>query len=548
MASTEALKALLMVALGEGDHLQGDRAVLKILDQAQLEHMVGLLEFARRKKASSGEMLQRLVLMRWAELDPAVATEAAGNLRPLPSQVLKSIASEWAAKDPAAARDWVLSVPRGPRQLEAVIGFCRGLAKHDPAAALAWLSQSPYRTAATDAYETIFLAWASAAPASAAASAAALPSAQGRFHAIHSVSRIWADQAPKAALAWAGGLQRSSSTAAVQAIFEQWGRRDPRSAAEEALAMPEGPLRSAALGSVAYSIAEDDLEAAQALVAQVTSLGSRTQLMSAISRRLAESGPSLKGAFEYALSIPPGESRDEALAEIATWSRDDEDHAETASWLATHLPDDGRASEILGSKLQSWASVDPPAAILWALKADAARVSDDSLRQLASNWARDDPDGALRWVRGEAAASERAVVLAGAIDGLAVYQPARAAELLSQLPPGSAQEGSAMMIAGSWAAIDPPAAAEWVLRLPSGKARDNAAVGVVASWTAWDLANAAKWMERLPAGSTRDSAVAYYSAKVVSTDPQGAASWAATITDAASARMRCDECTKGGGA
>jgi hypothetical protein len=529
--STEALKALLWSALGEGDPRWGDTSVLKILNQAQAHDMAGLLDFARWKKTSSGETLQKLVLMRWAELDPAGAAAAAKDLRGLPPDVFAAIASQWAAKEPAAPRQWVLSL-RGDEQLKAVIGLCRGLAKSDPAAALAWLSQSQHRLIAKEAYSEIFAAWAAGAPASAAGSASSLPPGQARDLAIYTVSRLWTEQDPQAALAWARTLsKRRGSVAAVQVVFEHWARKDPAAAARQALAMAHGPLRRAALASAAYGIAGEDLQAAHELVAQVTPPAAREELMRAISISLASTAPTLKAAYEYALSIPAGENRNDALEELATWSRDDEDPAETITWLAEHLPVVSRAGT-LSAKLQRWASIDPPAAVQWAMKADADAIPVESLWQLGLSWGSMDADGALRWVRSQKTGARETAVLAGAAQGLAEFQPVRAAELFSQLPPGPMQEVSATTIAATWAANDPSAAAQWALQLPAGEARNNAAAGVVRSWANFDVQNAASWIERLPAGGTRDSAVAAYAEKVLGTDPKGAATWAATITDA----------------
>jgi hypothetical protein len=193
------------------------------------------------------------------------------------------------------------------------------------------------------------------------------------------------------------------------------------------------------------------------------------------------------------------------------------------------LPPGEERTQAVKMALQSWLYSDPQAAVAYAAK--SADTKPDDLRELARNWAHQDPDGALTWARGQPTVLARDAYVSGAMSGLANHDLQRAAKLLAQVLPGDLQRKAAADIAGSWAAQDPAQAAAWAAQLASEQSRRDAASRFAQVWALQEPAQAAAWIERMPPGTMRDSAVGAFADQVAGVDPAGAIQWAETIAD-----------------
>jgi hypothetical protein len=193
---------------------------------------------------------------------------------------------------------------------------------------------------------------------------------------------------------------------------------------------------------------------------------------------------------------------------------------------------------MISSMIGTWARQSPDEALRWALT-NAGRLDQQAFERMADAIARTDTERALGmldqlppaqrsgWLTGVAQQiaqndANRAIELVGRYRGQPEYaaaygavatavartEPARAAALMRDAPPGnSAQLTSAYLsIASQWARTDPAAAADWVLQVADPRAQQMALSQVAQAWAQRDSAGAEQWLRGLSPGATRDQA------------------------------------------
>ena len=152
--------------------------------------LLDLLEEARRDP-DSARRREKLatICLRWAGFDPPGAIELAADLRldPLEGALVPNLAQQWAERDITAARDWAARLPQGALRDQVRARLVYVLGQAEPAEALRLAEK--------------------------------ISAASEREEAVLSVLHPWARGHPAPALAWVRGL-------------------------------PDGPLRSRALGEL----------------------------------------------------------------------------------------------------------------------------------------------------------------------------------------------------------------------------------------------------------------------------------------------------------
>jgi hypothetical protein len=209
-----------------------------------------------------------------------------------------------------------------------------------------------------------------------------------------------------------------------------------------------------------------------------------------------------KKAFDFAVSLTNPQEQTAAVNGLFNnWSREDPEAA-AAGWK--RLPAGQNRLEALDSVARQWGQSDPIEAKKWADGLSGV----EKVRALAAvlpALARDNPSTASR---------QLAALIASPPDGTAKNLA-----------------DSARNLAGQWASDEPTVAASWAAALPAGNARDEGLKAVSASWSQYDAAATAQWLGTLEAGSSRDAAIQPLVAQVRQSDPNTAFSWAASISD-----------------
>jgi hypothetical protein len=176
-------------------------------------------------------------------------------------------------------------------------------------------------------------------------------------------------------------------------------------------------------------------------------------------------------ALTRAEALPPGETRRimtmQAIMQLAM-----REPADALAWLDTHRT--GVDSNVYGSVATAVSRQNPELAARYVQSVpESARGA--WITAVAAGMAASDVDAALSWLGAYRSADYYSDAVAGIAQQLGSFDPACAAQLLSDVDPGSPEGRAAVSgIAAMWAAADPEAAEAWARALPRGDVRDRA--------------------------------------------------------------------------
>ena len=176
---------------------------------------------------------------------------------------LFSALTQWARKDPDAARLWVEAryAMRGPTRDYLLASLVRGMARRDPDSALQVLLAAPASPERTGAIDFLLEAWRQTDLEHAFGQVATLPASETRLKE-RAVSQLVAGLAPSElalSRAWAAALSSPEDRRIAQVgIAANWSRRDPVAAAEWVSSLDDTVTRSRAYGAVAIRWARVD--------------------------------------------------------------------------------------------------------------------------------------------------------------------------------------------------------------------------------------------------------------------------------------------------
>ncbi len=200
--------------------------------------------------------------------------------------------------------------------------------------------------------------------------------------------------------------------------------------------------------------------------------------------------------------------------------------------------------------LSAWAKADPVAALQFANENTRNSFASTTI---LSAWATMDPDAAIQWAKANFTGDGANPYMIGIIRGIAETDPARATQLLADMPwseqrgealaqmmphilqqgPQAARDwvmaltderlrsGAMTRMAESLANIDPQGTASWLLQNP-GEALQRRLDDVYQSWAGKNQAAALASMEALPAGQERSNALRGIISNMAQSDPAAA--------------------------
>jgi hypothetical protein len=176
---------------------------------------------------------------------------------------------------------------------------------------------------------------------------------------------------------------------------------------------------------------------------------------------------------EDAAAVPDQFQR--ALRELRVWAERD---AGAALSAALSLPPGEEREQALSSVCFGVAQNEPSAAVRMA---QILGLNDD-LANLVQQWAVADESSALAWAMTQPSGPQREEYLGRVVFVLALDNPAAAARLAEEsMPDGPTREAAALTVVHQWARKDPVAAASWIATLSPGSLRDRAAAELAAS-------------------------------------------------------------------
>jgi len=392
------------------------------------------------------------------------------------------------------------------------------------------------------------------------------------------------------------GLENSAMIA--RWLIEKISEKDPIAANEKLMSLGDSAKNLRLRGKLLQSRLKEDFDGALQSVLDEPDSGIRSYLLTNLANEFSARDPrgflqmiheqgivdSMNNIDNYSLNSPGGglssshgsqmedsvrrallelgkESPQEALAFSRSYGGDDElsntlirswvaEDPEVAADWALRLTDQSEfGTEMQLGIMRAWAERSPEQAAMYIADPHpytdgSPNTSEDSSEALAAwfqgdyeylagtvanEWVATDPEAALQWARESAPSA-----LPGALEALARFQPARAAQDASELPAGDDRQRVIGRIAETWRGTDPRATSEWLGALPVADDVNTQTNRAVMSWTQASPQEASIWLGTLEEGSRRDHAVAGLVQGMLSEvefDGEAAREWVETISD-----------------
>ena len=308
------------------------------------------------------ESILHRIAYSWAERDPAQALAAIGELTQpdMRHSMQRQIMASWVMADRYAARAWMEAQLPSKERTAMASGFAAGLAQGAPWEALDFaltLAASERREAA----HAVFGAWAQQDPRAAAEALATLDDAAIAKQSTAVVMHAWAQADPYAAFEWMSTQETVAQDGSLYAVpLSAIAEREPAQALEWALELSKG--RSQAVASVLHTWARNDPRAAAAWLQQ-SSVQVDPFVVSSIARQYAELD--VEEAWDWLQAQPKTQQR---------------------AALHTMVPEIVQGAESLAEVGRIVERIDD------------ADIRNEAIRVAASEWMRQDPKEAIRWV------------------------------------------------------------------------------------------------------------------------------------------------------
>lgn len=170
--------------------------------------------------------------------------------------------------------------------------------------------------------------------------------------------------------------------------------------------------------------------------------------------------------------------------------------------------DEREAGDAIAGIFQEVSQQDPKlAASMAAGLSDTERT--DAYRSIAETWAVSDYAAADKWIN-TLSGDEQVAARSEAVEALAGIDPQRAAGEALKLPDGEQRDELIADVSRDWAREDPGAALTWLTANGGDGAIEEGIGRVMGSLASEEPAKAMEWIEAQPAGDVRDSAVQGY--------------------------------------
>ncbi|MCH2060002.1 MAG: hypothetical protein MK183_05190 [Verrucomicrobiales bacterium] len=198
---------------------------------------------------------------------------------------------------------------------------------------------------------------------------------------------------------------------------------------------------------------------------------------------------------------------------------------------AKSLPEEVRG-DALNNVVQHFTTDNPLKAADIAMSLEG-ESQERALRSIADQWSRTHPEAALQWAA-TLEGDTKSEAMEEALENWASQDPDAAVAFVGDLS-SSEQERFVPEVAERWARRDADsaqAAAQWVSDFPESEGRERATGEVVEAWMRSDPTAASTWLGEQPAGGSKDRGIAaMLNDRQLREDPETAVAWAEQISD-----------------
>jgi hypothetical protein len=280
--------------------------------------------------------------------------------------------------------------------------------------------------------------------------------------------------------------------------------RSPKAAERawhDALAIGNRDQRQQELFAVAHAWAQQDPQAAIRAIESLRDRRQREMLLQIALQSWSQKSP--REAAEWILARPPSQQRLQLLAEsLGAYVA----KAPSAAMEMLERLSPSEKQMMVPQVLMNWAGTDPRAAAAWLEKQDDSEVHRRAYMFIATAFAEQDSDEALRWAA--SLPEERAQeVMSQVIQRIAYEDPERAAGMLRQVDEGPQRDSAISNVALAWAQSDPRAALSWVEKQTRSDSTPDLYRTVFGQWAVYDAEAAASQLNFILESDTRNAAI-----------------------------------------
>ena len=422
-----SLEELLKDLLVDYDLKSTQKAVGKL---SLSEIQAALAQTALLPKDADRDSLRAQLYRAWAAKDPQAAWQAAlaDPLSKNNGYLLGAVAGEMAKTNPNAAIEMTLKLSMGERRATVMRSVFTEWAKTDAAAALAYSNAHPELPVDSFAFTTGLSRLAAQDPANAAKLALTMKDSLTRGSSLNTVMTAWVGKSPGDAVKWAQSLSDPSQRRdAIAAAIGAWAKVDPQAALAHAQSITDPDTRANTLkkgfndwfrmdptAATAYMAAPGNEQIMQSLgysfgymtdsltpkeravlLAQIPEGKAKEDMLRGLTSHLIRKGQ-FNQALEMLNDMPDSSMRDYSVAKLGEdWATANLDAA--AAWLKIQPPSTDRDLATAGYA-STLARSDPTGALKWVEGIPDAKVRQSATRNIAVRWLKTDPAKAQAWI------------------------------------------------------------------------------------------------------------------------------------------------------
>lgn len=462
------LKDAFVTALGLKSNWQRNRDLFDLVGRLSALELESTIEDSLRWSTEDKRNLLPILLSRWAETEPAEASEVALRLYAGEGRyaALETTLQTWTKSDPKTVTQWVASLPKGDRREDAIRFLIPALAKSDPQAAIAFLKAEPRSSSTYLNWRQLFSEYAEQNPGEAVQQALTMP-AEVRGDAVRAAANRWARQDPVAATVWASKLaDPAARSSATENCYSVWAANDPEAATQ------------------ALSWITDEKTKVSTIASMVDALS------------LVLNSPAAAKLFNL---LPTGPARDKALKGLTEqWGYAD---PVAAFKFVSSLPPEDLAGGALVNILGPWAKYDRQAAIEKIAQLPSGDLQKKAAGAVAGQWAKEDPNAAWQWALTLPEDGSRIGGAASVIQKIGHEYLEKASGWIEALPPGATKDFASCSFALRILPSDPAGAADRAAFIPDASLRHSVLQEALPKWLQKDRENALRWIKENPAVS-----------------------------------------------
>ena len=430
--------------------------------------------------------------------DPQRAIEIASEMDALGHRsewVMRNIYQSWAGKDLAAARSSAMALPDGPNKVQALSGAMSNWMQVEPAAALDWLESLPVDGSVYNSKKEVFRQLLNQDFDVAKAYIDGKQDPLERREVLQHVSF--------GNLAWRKDFEE------IQQMYHWVGE------------VATGQVYDQKVGDIMRSLVQVDRARAEAFVLDLPAGNARMNAIGSLAQQIAQQDP--LAAINFATSLGYEDEKRRALSnlsyQVSRYGIDGVAPIVAAS--QDPLVQQQLASRIVGE----WSMYDQPGALAWAESLTDNQARGSALQSVYRNWMQTDPSGAFAYLETSVDVGKQANYLRSGFQEWARQDPAAAVEWLDRMPETVDERGSSDIynsVARTFVQHDPMAASEWIAGLDDGPNRDRSVETLVQSISKTDPEAGFIWASTVTSDDMRKNNLSRSVREWVKTDPDAA--------------------------